>query len=203
MSTNYVITIAREYGSGGREIATKLAEKLGIKCYDKELLDVVSEKKGIKKDVLEKADEKKSDTFLSKRSNNLPAFDTFGRSINDRVYMVQSQVIKDIVANESCIIVGRCANHVLKDHDNVLSIFIKAPKEARIQRISERYHLSEKDAEKDIFHFDKERAAYHYFYTDTKWGDRRCYQMILDSSVLGIDGTVDLIKTIVDKKFNA
>ena len=109
MSSNFVITIGREYGSGGREVAIKLAEMLGVKCYDKELIDLVAEKKGIDKALLEKHDEKKSTLFTGKRSNDLPAFDSFGKTANDRVFLIQSQVIRELAESESCVIVGRCA----------------------------------------------------------------------------------------------
>lgn len=201
MSKNFVITIGREYGSGGREVALKLADMLGIKCYDKELLNLVAEKKGISLEVLNKVDEKTGSLFGAKRASALPAFDSFGRTNNDRVFMVQSQLIKELAASESCIIVGRCANAILKGCDNVLSVFVTAPMEARIERITQRYELSREDAKKNIARFDKERSAYYAFYTDTTWGDVNNYHLSVDSSVLGTEGTAEYIKLLVDRKF--
>ena len=202
MSKNFVITIGREYGSGGREVALKLAELLGVKCYDKELLALTAEKKGLPMDMLNKVDEKKGNIFGAKRTATLPAFDSFGMTNNDRVFLIQSQLIKDLAKSESCVIVGRCADTVLEGHDNVLSVFITAPMEARIARITERYELSVEDAKKNIARFDKERGAYYAFYTDKAWGDVNNYHLSVDSSVLGTDGTAEFIKVLADKKFN-
>ena len=210
MSSNYIITIGREYGSGGLEIGQKLAEKLGIKCYDKELINLVAEKKGIKKETLEKADEKKGSSFLepsgsffpSKPSKNLPAFGAFGKTVNDIVFLFESAVIRSLAEEESCVIIGRCADMLLKDRDNVLSIFIQAPKEARIKRLEERLQLSEEMAEKEMRRIDKIRASYYQFYTDNKWGDRNSFDLVINSAAFGIDKTVDFIKNIAEDKFS-
>ena len=202
MNKNFVITIGREYGSGGREVALKLAELLGVKCYDKDLLTLAAEKKGVPMEVLNKVDEKKGNIFGAKRASTLPAFDSFGMTNNDRVFMIQSQLIKELASEESCVIVGRCADAVLEGCDNVLSVFVTAPMESRIARITERYELSREDAQKNIARFDKERGAYYAFYTDKVWGDVNNYHLSVDSSVLGTDGTAEFIKVLADKKFN-
>lgn len=210
MSGNYIITIGREYGSGGLEIGQKLAEKLGIKCYDKELINLVAEKKGFKKEILEKADEKRGSSFIEpsggffpgRPSKTLPAFGAFGKTINDKVFLMESSVIHSLAKEESCVIIGRCADVLLKDQENVLTIFIQAPKDTRIKRVADRMNLSKEDAAKEIKHTDKARASYYEFYTDSKWGSRIGYDLVIDSSTLGIDGTADYIKKIVEYKFN-
>lgn len=210
MSGNYIITIGREYGSGGLEIGQKLAEKLGIKCYDKELINLVAEKKGFKKETLEKVDEKKGSSLLepsgsffpSRPSKNLPAFGAFGKTINDKVFLAESTVIHSLAEQESCVIIGRCANMILKDRENVLTVFIQAPKKARIKRLAERLQLSEETAEKEAHRIDKIRASYYQFYTDTKWGDRNNYDLVINSGAFGIDNVVNIIKDIAENKFS-
>lgn len=200
MNGNYVITIGREYGSGGREVALKLGELLGINVYDKDLIDLTAEKKGLDKNLVAKNNEKKGLSF-GKANHELPAFDSFGRTFNDRLYMLQAQVIRELADKESCVFVGRCAEHVLKDRNNVLSVFITAPMPARIMRIMERYDVTEQEAKKQIARFDKERAAYYNYYTDKHWGCSKAYNLSVDSSILGSDGTAEYIKILAEKKF--
>ncbi|WP_418751010.1 AAA family ATPase [Frisingicoccus sp.] len=210
MSNNYIITIGREYGSGGLEIGQKLAEKLGIKCYDKELINLVAEKKGFKKEILEKADEKRGSSFIEpsggffpgKPSKTLPAFGAFGKTINDKVFLMESSVIHSLAREESCVIIGRCADVLLKDRDNVLTVFIQAPKDARIKRLAEQFQLSEEMAEKEVRRIDKIRSSYYQFYTDRKWGGRDNFDLVINSAALGIDNTVNLIKTAAEHKFS-
>lgn len=210
MSGNYIITIGREYGSGGLEIGQKLAEKLGIKCYDKELINLVAEKKGFKKEILEKADEKRGSSFVEpsggffpgRPSKTLPAFGAFGKTINDKVFLMESSVIHSLAREESCVIIGRCADVLLKDRDNVLTVFIQAPKDARIKRLAEQFQLSEEMAEKEVRRIDKIRSSYYQFYTDRKWGGRDNFDLVINSAALGIDNTVNLIKIAAEHKFS-
>lgn len=210
MSGNYIITIGREYGSGGLEIGQKLAEKLGIKCYDKELINLVAEKKGFKKEILEKADEKRGSSFIEPSggffpggpSKTLPAFGAFGKTMNDKVFLMESSVIHSLAKEESCVIIGRCADVLLKDRENVLTVFIQAPKDARIKRLAERLQLSDDMAEKEVRRIDKIRSSYYQFYTDRKWGGRDNFDLVINSAALGIDNTVDLIKTAAEHKFS-
>ncbi|WP_418747818.1 AAA family ATPase [Frisingicoccus sp.] len=210
MSGNYIITIGREYGSGGLEIGQKLAEKLGIKCYDKELINLVAEKKGFKKEILEKADEKRGSSFIEpsggffpgRPSKTLPAFGAFGKTINDKVFLMESSVIHSLAREESCVIIGRCADVLLKDRDNVLTVFIQAPKDARIKRLAEQFQLSEEMAEKEVRRIDKIRSSYYQFYTDRKWGGRDNFDLVINSAALGIDNTVNLIKIAAEHKFS-
>ncbi len=210
MSSNYIITIGREFGSGGLEIGQKLADKLGIKCYDKELINMVAEEKGFKKEVLEKIDEKKGSfliepslgLFKTRPSKNLPAFGAFGKTINDKIFLAESAVIRSLAEQESCVIIGRCADVLLRDKDNVLTVFIQAPKEARVKRLMETQHLSEEAAEKEMHHIDKVRSSYYEFYTDTKWGSRKGYDLVLNSAAFGIDTTVKILENIICEKFS-
>jgi cytidylate kinase len=209
MSKNFIITIGREYGSGGLEIGQKLAEKLGIKCYDKELINLVAEEKGYDKEKLEKGDEKRGNFvkeptlkfFGNKASKNLPGFNGYGMTNNDEVYLLESSIIKELAEKESCVIIGRCADSVLQSKDNVLKVFIQAPKGARIKRLTERLHVSEDEAEREMNRVDQIRSSYYQFYTDNGWGSREGYDLILNSAAIGIDNTVDVIKNIVETNF--
>lgn len=209
MSKNYIITIGREYGSGGHEIGKKVAEILGIKFYDKELINKTAEDQGLSKKVLEEMDEKKGSVlkdptvnlFHSSMSTNLPAFGPFGKSINDRVFMAESSEIHKLADEESCVIIGRCANTLLRNRDNVLNVFIQAPKEDRIQRIMTYTGEKEEEAKKEMYHVDKTRRSYYEYYTDERWGHRDNYNLIIDSSILGIDGTAEEIANIIRKKY--
>lgn len=199
MSKNYIITIGREYGSGGFEIGKKLSEKLGIKFYDKNLIDEVAKKSGIHPDVISKADEKPSNPLLNPFFN--PVYEN--GTLNDRIFWAQSDIIREIASKESCVIIGRCADYILNDHENVLRIFIQAPFNNRVLRVKEKYLIDVPDeAKREVKKTDKQRRSYYEFYTDNKWGGRKGQDLIINSSVLGIDGTVDFIKALVERKFD-
>ena len=195
MGNNLIITIGREYGSGGLEIGKKLAKKLGISFYDKNLIDEVAKKSGIQIDTLHRGDEKSAGPWYN------PIFKN--GTINDRIFWAQSDVIREIAEKESCVIIGRCADYILKDHENVVKIFIQAPFEDRVKRVCEKYLIEIPDeAKKEILKTDKQRRSYYEFYTDNTWGGRKHVDLIVNSSVLGIDGTVDLIADFVLRKKN-
>lgn len=199
MGNNYIITIGREYGSGGFEIGKKLAEKLGIGFYDKNLIDAAAEKSGIHIDMLHKADERPANPLTNPFLH--PGYEA--GTINDRLFWTQSEVIRDLADKESCVIIGRCADFVLREHENVLKIFIQAPLADRVARISEKYLIEiPSEAKKEVLRNDKLRRSYYQFYTDSKWGGRDHKDLVINSSVLGIDGTVDFIKDFVERKFN-
>ena len=198
MGKNYIITIGREYGSGGFEIGKKLAEKLGIGFYDKNLIDEVSKKSGIHVEMLHKADEKTASPFTNPLGH--PGYEA--GTVNDRLFWTQSEIIRDLADKESCVIMGRCADFVLRDRDNVLKIFIQAPMEDRIKRICDKYLIDiPVEAKKEIQKNDKVRRTYYQFYTDGKWGARERKDLVINSSILGIDGTVDFLKAFVEQKF--
>lgn len=194
---NIVVTIGREYGSGGREIGEKLAKELGFTFYDKELLRIVAEKSGIQEQVLKKADEAASNPLFAPYYP--PSIDP--GSLNDRVFKMQSDIIKEKAATENCVIVGRCANYVLEDHDNCIRVFIYADIEKRINRIMTRHGLVDRDvAIKLIKKTDKNRRSYYQFYSEMKWGRIEGQDLLINSGLLGIDGTVALLKNIVKQK---
>lgn len=200
MSGNYIITIGREYGSGGYEIGKKLSEKLGIGFYDKNLIDVAAEQSGIHIDMLNKADERTANPLVNPFLH--PGYEN--GTVNDRLFWTQSEVIRGLAEKgESCVIIGRCADYILRDYDNVLKIFIQAPLKNRIQRIADKYLIElPEEAKKEVLRNDKLRRSYYQFYTDGKWGGRERKDMVINSSILGIDGTVELIKEFVERKFN-
>ena len=195
MGNNVIITIGREYGSGGFEIGKKLAERLGIAFYDKNLIDEVAKKSGIQVSTIHKGDEKAASPWFN------PVFKN--GTLNDRIFWAQSDVIREIADKESCVIIGRCADYILRDYDNVIKVFIQAPSEDRVQRVADKYLIEVPgEAKKEIIKTDKQRRAYYEFYTDNTWGGRKHGDLIINSSVLGIDGTVDLLVDFVLRKVN-
>lgn len=198
MGKNIVITIGRENGSGGKEIAEKLAAKLGIHYYDRNLIDMAAQKSGMNSAVLYQADEKASHLFFSSYVTSPGEYGT----VNDRLFWTQSSIIKELAQKESCVIVGRCADYVLEDFTNCLHVFVYAPLESRIQRIMDRYMLESVDAAKrEIARVDKQRRSYYQYYTDRKWGQYDGKNLVIDSSYFGVDKTVDLLAEIVTDRW--
>ncbi len=193
----YVITIGREYGSGGRYIGQKLAEALNIKYYDTELLEKASADSGISQAVFENYDEK-PDSFLS---SLMPNSYNLELSMSQKVFLAQFDTIRKIAKEESCVIVGRCADYVLRDDPNLCSFFIYSSLENRIKRAVEHYGIPEKHAKDVINKIDKKRANYYNFYSEKKWGKPESYNLCIDSS-LGIDECVEVLKNFVEVKLN-
>lgn len=201
----FVITIGREFGSGGHEIGEKLSQKLGVKCYDKELLKIASKDSGICEEIFSSHDEKPTNSFLYSLvmdtyslGYSSPSF--IDMPINHKVFLAQFDTIKKLANEDNCVIVGRCADYALEENPNVIKIFIKAPIEKRIERIMRLYNLSESKAKDTILKSDKGRASYYNYYSSKKWGDAKSYDLCIDSSVLGIDGTVQLIENYIKLK---
>lgn len=198
MSKNLVIAIGREFGSGGREIAEKVAEKLGIKMYDKELVSLVAKNSGMSEDVLHEVDETATNSFLYALSSGAFAGTSVLSSgvaslpITDKAFINASQIIKDIAEKEPCVIIGRCAESILAGRENMLTVFIHADIEKRIARIMETENKTRDEAISLIKKVDKKRAAYHNYYSDTRWGARNAYDLCLNSG-LGINVLVDII----------
>lgn len=190
----FVITIGRQYGSGGRFVAQKLAEKLGVNFYDNELLSKVSEETGMSKGVLDNYDEKRDGFF----TGVVPSSFGTDMSLGQKVFLAQFETIRHLAERESCVIVGRCADYVLRDYPNVINVFITAPIEKRVERAEKYYGLDSKKAKDTIVKMDKKRASYYNFYSDKKWGRADSYNLTIDSSV-GIDETVDIIKSFAEK----
>ena len=193
----YIITIGREYGSGGRFVASKLAEKLGIRFYDNELLAKAAFESGLSNSVIESYDEKKDGFF----SGVVPSTFSADLSIGQKVFLSQFETIKKIADTESAVIVGRCADYVLEGKENVVSIFITASMEKKIERATLYYNIDPKKAESTINKMNKKRASYYNFYTDKKWGAARSYDLCINSDI-GVDECVQIIVQFVSKKLN-
>ncbi len=191
----YVITIGREYGSGGRFIAKLVAERLGISFYDNELITEACKESGLSPAILETYDEK-TDGFFS-----VAGMYSYDMSLSQKVFLAQFDAIKKIAENESCVIVGRCADYVLKDNENLVSIFICAPMDEKVKRVTEYYGINPDKAVSTITKKDKKRRGYYNYYTDLDWGKAANYDMCINSK-LGIEQCVNLIVQYVKERFN-
>lgn len=206
MSDNLVITIGREYGSGGHEIGQKIAAQLGIKCYDRELLELAAKDSGLCPEIMENHDEKPTNSFLyslvmDTYSMGFSSAATYlDMPINHKVFLAQFDAIKKLADRESCVIVGRCADYALEDYPNMVSVFIKAPLSSRVTRIMERNNVSEDKAFKMIAKRDKKRASYYNYYSSKKWGEAKSYDLCLDSSKVGIEGAIKVIRAYIDAR---
>ena len=186
---NRVITISREFGSGGRTIGKKTAEKLGIACYDAEIIQAMAQETGFTPDYVQEAGEYAPGGFLSSAFSNR----MLGPTNEDILWEHQYKVITDLAAKGPCVIVGRCADYILQDTADCLKVFIHADMAFRARRIVEVYGEREQSPEERLRDKDKRRAAYHRFYTDMKWGYAQNYHLTLDSGVIGIDRCADII----------
>lgn len=201
MSKKVIITIARQYGSGGREIGKRLAEELKIPFYDKEIIKLAAEESGISHELFENADEKPTDSFLYALA--MGAY-TFGNgmvasnelSLNDQLFVIQTKIIRKIAAESSCVIVGRCADYLLKEDNDVMSIFVHAQLLDRIKRVSTIQNLPENKAKDLILKTDKKRASYCNYYSSLKWGVASNYDICLNSASVGIDTSVEILKSL-------
>lgn len=199
---NFTVTIARGFGSGGRTIGKMLAERLGIKFYDREIMELASEESGINIDLFEKADEAGKTAFF-KRYNRAfgkklisPKSDDF--TSDDNLFNYQAKIIRDIADRESSVIVGRCADHILTEHENVLRIFIYSSKGFCIDKVTELYGLSRKEAERKIDRIDRARSTYYRYYTGNEWDNARNYDLCLNTEELGFERCVEIIKHYIN-----
>ena len=199
-----IITIGREFGSGGHLIGKRVAEKLKIPFYDKELLDRAAKDSGLCKEIFENQDERPTNSFLYSL-----VMDTYSSNVmndmplNQKVFLAQFDSIKKLAEEGPCVIIGRCADYALEDDPNLLSVFIHADADARVKRISRLYDLTPTKARDRIRKNDKSRSSYYNYYTSKEWGAVESYDMSLDSSRLGIDGCVDMILKAIEIKENA
>ena len=200
----FVIAISREYGSGGRAIGKALAEELGINCYDKAIIKLTSEKSGLEPSYIEKSEEKVTNSFLFSMQysaySSLDSLLLYDTPTNDKMFIAQSTVISDLAAKDSCIILGRCADYVLRDNENLVRVFIRANFEDRVKRAVESYNLAQKNAETAVKKADKARANYYKYYTTRSWGAPENADLMINSSFSGIDGAVDIIKSLLAAK---
>lgn len=204
LSKNLVITIGREFGSKGHAIAKHLSEIMGIKMYDKDLLSIVAKNHGYSEDILHEIDETATNSFLyalstGAHTHHTAMFTGIHMPMTDKAFIACSQVIKEIAENESCIIVGRCADSILKDHENLFRVFIHADMKDRVDRICEFEKISRTEATTLIKKQDKKRASYHNFYADTKWGSTKTYDLCINSKI-GIEKAAEIIKYAAEHK---
>lgn len=199
---NFVITIGRQFGCGGHEIGTKLAEKLNVPYYDKELIKKAANDSGFDENLFYFYDEKPTRSFLFNVSAEgyVPMGDA-GLTLEDRIVQYQFDTIRKVAGEGSCIVVGRCAEYILRDNPNLLSVFLHADKDYRLERVVNTYGYNQKDAVKEIKAMDKKRAKFHNFYCDDKWGDASTYDLCVDVSKFGVDLTVEMIYDLIQKKF--
>ena len=196
---NKIYTIGREFGSGGREVGEKLAQKLGIKLYDKELLQQAAKDSGFCEEIFENHDEKPTNSFLY--SLVMDTYSVSGYSaapfldmpLNHKVFLAQFETIKKIAEKESCVIVGRCADYALSDNPDCINVFIHADMDIRIKNVSKNLNITENKARDIINKTDKQRASYYNYYTNKKWGDSKSYNLSLDAGKLGTDNCVEMI----------
>ncbi len=198
-----IITIGRQFGTGGHEIGKKLAEKLGIKCYDKDLIKRAAQESGLCPEILENNDERPTSSFLYNLVMDTYSFGITNANYVDmplshKVFLAQFDTIKKIAAEGPCVIVGRCADYALTDYSNVLNLFIYGEMDARVKRICERFDLSEQKAKDMILKKDKQRQSYYNYYSSKKWGKADSYDLCINSSLFGIEGTKDLIIQAVE-----
>lgn len=198
MKTNTIITIGRQYGSAGRQIGRVLAEELGIKCYDKELLERAAKESGLCEELFENHDEKPTNSFLYSLVMDTYSFGYSSSGFSDmpmnhKIFLAQFDAIKKLAGEGPCVMVGRCADYALADWNDCFSIFVHADLDWRINRIASKHGKTPKEAKDMITKTDKSRASYYNYYTNKKWGSADSYNLCLDSSKLGIDGTAKAI----------
>ncbi len=195
---NTIITIGRQFGSAGREIGEKVAAHFGIPCYDKELLSRAAKESGFCEEMIESHDERPTNSFLYNLVMDTYSFGYNASSFMDmpishKIFLAQFDTIKKIASEGPCVIVGRCADYALSDFDNCIHLFIYGEEKTKTKRIMEKYNLSESKAKDMINKKDKQRQSYYNYYSSKKWGRADSYDLCINSSLLGIDGTVKLI----------
>lgn len=205
MKGNLVITIGRQCGSGGKKIGQMLAEKMGVKCYDKELLTRAAKESGLCEELFETHDEKPTSSFLYSL-----VMDTYSLGyttsaymdmpINHKIFLAQFDTIKKLADEESCVIVGRCADYALAEYPNTVSVFITGDDKDKLESLKELYKVDDSKAKDIMVKTDKKRASYYNYYSSKKWGDSRSYDLCISSTALGMEGCVDIILEFAKKK---
>jgi cytidylate kinase len=206
MTGKYIITIGRQLGSGGREIGQKLAASLGISFYDKELIRLAAQESGLREEFFERVDEQKHFSlfpglFGIRNSITEDFFSNYYLS-NETLFKIQSDVMRRLADEGSCLFVGRCADYVMKERTECMNIFISADIDDRIGRIARTHDLSETKARDLIDKTDKGRSSYYNYFTGKKWGDATSYHLCVNSSLLGMDETVRMIIAVATSRFN-
>lgn len=205
MKENLVITIGRECGSSGRAIGRKLADSMGIKCYDKELLTLAAKHSGLCEELFKTHDERPTNSFLYSlvmdtysMGYNTSAY--MDMPINHKIFLAQFDAIKKLANEESCVIVGRCADYALSDYPGMVSVFICGDEDVKIAELMHRHDISKEKAKDIMIKTDKRRASYYNYYSSKKWGSSKSYNLCINSSVVGLDGAVEIIKEFAKKK---
>lgn len=197
MAEKIIVSIGRQFGSGGHEIGKKLARKLGIKFYDKELLKVIAKESGLCEKVLESYDEKPTNSLLySIVMDVYPSVMYSGPTIDQQIYQATYETIRKL-ASESCVIVGRCADYILRDCPELVSVFVHASDDFRAARVMEEYQVTDAKAREMLVKTDKKRSGYYNFQSEKKWGAATTYNLTLESSSLGIEGSVKLLNDYI------
>ena len=197
MEKQLIISIGREFGSGGHEIAEKLAEKFSLKLYDKNLLQHIAEERNVDGKHLEKYDEVPRNLLFSRTVKGL------SNSMEENIANMQFDYLrKKAEKGESFVVVGRCSETILKDYTGLVSIFVLGDKEHKIERVMRLYHMSAEEAEHYIFRQDRKRKGYHNYYCKGKWGDSRNYEISVNSSKLGEDATAEVLADYITKRRN-
>lgn len=205
MSVNCIFTIGRQYGSGGRYVGRLLAEKLGIPFYDKEVLYEASRQSGIVEELFEDNDEQPTRSLLFSLvtgvQNRLDTGSMYmDMPLNHKIFLAQFEAIRSIASNGPCVIVGRCADYVLREDPRRVSVFIKADMQHRVERAIQYYGMEPERAEEQIRKNDKRRAAYYNYYATTTWGDVANYDLCVDTGSIGVAGAAELIARFAELK---
>jgi cytidylate kinase len=195
MKEHAIITIGRQFGSRGKEIGQQLAERLGIECYDRRLIMLASRESGLCPEMFERADEKNAGSLLNAFAAGCAfgGFYTNDFLSNEKLFQIQSDAIRKLAERDSCVLVGRCADYILRDKERRVNLFIHAPLETRVATVMERQSLSRAGAVELVRKMDKTRANYYNYYTDKEWGVASSYHLSLDSSLLGVARSVEFI----------
>ncbi|MBE5040351.1 cytidylate kinase-like family protein [Ructibacterium gallinarum] len=198
MSQNKIITIARQFGSGGRDVAKKVSELMGTAFYDKELIAIAAKESGLSETLFDGIEEKPTNSLLYSLVMGIQSgrgtYYRYGDVLNsDGIFRIQSQVIRNLAEEHSCVIVGRCSDYILREQKRLVNVFVHADLEWRVRRVMELYQMKEKEAENLITKTDKRRSSFYNFYTNKVWGNADNYHISLDTSKISIDQTAELI----------
>ena len=197
-----IITISRQYGSGGRYVGQKLSEKLGIPCYDEKLIDMVAKESGFAQDFVAEKGERMTGSLLFNIASSLSYANNIlsgnGMSLQDEIYFIQNRIIKDLAEKGSCVIVGRCADYILRERKDVLNIFIYADMESKMERAVTYFGLEKENVSAILKKKDKARSNHYKYYTDQEWGMASNYDLCLNSGLIGIEGCVKAIQQVLE-----
>ena len=206
---NYVITIARGFGSGGKTIGNMLSKELGIPCYERQILKMASEYSGISENLFVEVDEKLRGSYVAKRLSGIPGTNTIAKPtekefVSDlNLFNIQAEIIRNLAKTESCIIIGKCANNILRRYDNVISVYIEAPRAYCVQSIMNRLGVEEDEANRMIYHTDKYRAEYYKYYSGGEdWTNPTNHDLVLNTARVSKENCVKLIKDYTEMRLS-